>query len=59
MGKSRPGWKILRVLANFLQLEGFLYDSSEEVKADAMIEFDKKNEDNLKVFKPSKITKWP
>ncbi|MDC0542490.1 NADH-quinone oxidoreductase subunit NuoG [Methylophilaceae bacterium] len=54
-GQSRPGWKILRVLANFLQLEGFLYDSSEEVKADAMIEFDKKNEDNLKVFKPSKI----
>jgi len=54
-GQSRPGWKILRVLANFLQLEGFLYDSSEEVKADAMIESDKKNEYILKDFKPSKF----
>ena len=54
-GQSRPGWKILRVLANFLQLEGFSYDSSEEVKADAMIEMDKKNEFSLKDFKPSNI----
>ena len=55
VGQSRPGWKILRVLANFLQLEGFSYDSSEEVKADAMIEMDKKNEFSLKDFKPSNI----
>ena len=54
-GQSRPGWKILRVLANFLQLEGFSYDSSEEVKADAMIEMDKKNEFSLIDFKPSNI----
>ncbi len=54
-GQSRPGWKILRVLANFLQLEGFSYDSSEEVKTDAMIEIDKKNEFSLKDFKPSNI----
>jgi len=56
-GQARPGWKILRVLANFLQFEGFLYDSSEDVKADAMIELDKKNEYILIDFKPSKITK--
>ena len=55
VGQSRPGWKILRVLANFLQLEGFSYDSSEEVKADAMIEMDKKNEFSLTDFKPSNI----
>ena len=55
VGQSRPGWKILRVLANFLQLEGFSYDSSEEVKADAMIEMDKKNEFSLNDFKPSNI----
>ena len=55
VGQSRPGWKILRVLANFLQLEGFSYDSSEEVKTDAMIEIDKKNEFSLKDFKPSNI----
>ncbi|MCL5255746.1 MAG: molybdopterin-dependent oxidoreductase, partial [Gammaproteobacteria bacterium] len=29
---SRPAWKILRVLGNFLHLEGFGYESSEEVK---------------------------
>ena len=55
VGQSRPGWKILRVLANFLQLEGFSYDSSEEVKTDAMIEMDKKNEFSLTDFKPSSI----
>ena len=55
VGQSRPGWKILRVLANFLQLEGFSYDSSEEVKTDAMIEMDKKNEFSLEDFKPSNI----
>ena len=54
-GQSRPGWKILRVLANFLQLEGFSYDSSEEVKTDAMIEMDKKNEFSLTDFKPCNI----
>ncbi len=56
-GQARPGWKILRVLANFLQFEGFLYDSSEDVKTDVMIELDKKNEYILIDFKPSKITK--
>ena len=55
VGQSRPGWKILRVLANFLQLEGFSYDSSEEVKTDAMIEMDKKNEFSLNDFKPRNI----
>ena len=55
VGQSRPGWKILRVLANFLQLEGFSYDSSEEVKTDAIIEMDKKNEFSLEDFKPSNI----
>jgi len=29
---SRPAWKILRVLGNFLQLSGFDYDSAESVK---------------------------
>lgn len=31
-GSARPAWKILRVLGNFLQLEGFEYESSEEIK---------------------------
>lgn len=32
MGECRPGWKVLRVLANTLGLEGFDFNSSEEVK---------------------------
>jgi NADH-quinone oxidoreductase subunit G len=32
VGESRPGWKILRVLANLLDLHGVDYDSSEQVR---------------------------
>jgi NADH-quinone oxidoreductase subunit G len=32
VGSARPAWKILRVLANLLALEGFEYNSSEEVR---------------------------
>ena len=31
VGEARPGWKILRVLGNLLNLEGFDYQSSEQV----------------------------
>jgi NADH-quinone oxidoreductase subunit G len=31
-GDSRPGWKVLRVLGNLLNLEGFDYGSSAEVR---------------------------
>jgi NADH-quinone oxidoreductase subunit G len=31
VGEARPGWKILRVLGNLLNLEGFDYQSSEGV----------------------------
>ncbi|HED33400.1 MAG TPA: NADH-quinone oxidoreductase subunit G [Gammaproteobacteria bacterium] len=34
LGESRPGWKILRVLANMMGIEGFEYMSSEEVRND-------------------------
>ncbi|MDQ8022368.1 MAG: NADH-quinone oxidoreductase subunit NuoG [Moraxellaceae bacterium] len=33
LGDSRPAWKVLRVLANLLQLDGFEFDSSEAVRA--------------------------
>jgi NADH-quinone oxidoreductase subunit G len=33
-GEARPGWKILRVLGNLLQLPGFAYNSSDEVCAE-------------------------
>lgn len=32
VGESRPMWKVLRVLANLLQKEGFEYGSSEDVR---------------------------
>ena len=32
LGACRPGWKVLRVLGNLLDLQGFDYDSSEQVK---------------------------
>jgi len=32
LGECRPAWKVLRVLGNLLGLEGFDYDSSEQVK---------------------------
>jgi NADH-quinone oxidoreductase subunit G len=32
LGEARPGWKVLRVLGNLLALDGFDYDSSEEVR---------------------------
>ena len=31
-GEARPGWKVLRVLGNLLDLKGFEYQSSEEVR---------------------------
>ncbi|HYB66062.1 MAG TPA: NADH-quinone oxidoreductase subunit NuoG, partial [Steroidobacteraceae bacterium] len=32
LGEARPGWKVLRVLGNLLNLPGFEYQSSEEVR---------------------------
>ncbi|WP_424192222.1 NADH-quinone oxidoreductase subunit NuoG [Ampullimonas aquatilis] len=40
LGEARPGWKILRVLANLLGLNGFSYASSEEVKKEALQSYD-------------------
>ena len=34
MGQSRPGWKILRVLGNFLKQDGFDYVSSKDIIAE-------------------------
>ena len=32
LGETRPGWKVLRVLGNLIGLEGFAYESSEQVR---------------------------
>ncbi|MDP2830428.1 MAG: NADH-quinone oxidoreductase subunit NuoG [Sulfuricellaceae bacterium] len=36
MGESRPAWKVLRVLGNLLNLSGFDFDSSEDVRAELL-----------------------
>jgi len=36
LAQTRPAWKVLRVLANLLNIPGFDYSSSEEVKAEAL-----------------------
>ncbi|MBI5625870.1 MAG: NADH-quinone oxidoreductase subunit G [Nitrosomonadales bacterium] len=36
LGEARPAWKVLRVLGNLLDIQGFEYDTSEEVR-DAML----------------------
>jgi NADH-quinone oxidoreductase subunit G len=35
-GQTRPGWKVLRVLGNMLDLEGFDQNSSEQVRQQAL-----------------------
>jgi NADH-quinone oxidoreductase subunit G len=37
-GQARPGWKVLRVLGNQLELAGFEYESPEQVRAEALPE---------------------
>ncbi|MDD5249944.1 MAG: NADH-quinone oxidoreductase subunit NuoG [Rhodocyclaceae bacterium] len=32
LGETRPGWKVLRVLGTLLELDGFGYESSEDVR---------------------------
>ena len=36
LAETRPAWKVLRVLGNLLQVDGFDYDSSEAVLKDAL-----------------------
>jgi NADH-quinone oxidoreductase subunit G len=40
-GESRPAWKVLRVLGNFLELDGFEFESSEAVKDEVKAVIDK------------------
>jgi NADH-quinone oxidoreductase subunit G len=35
LGEARPAWKVLRVLGNLLGVDGFDYDTSEAVRAEA------------------------
>ena len=46
LGESRPGWKILRVLGNLTDLDGFDYIDSVEVRDDAIKENSRQLHDN-------------
>jgi len=36
LGETRPAWKVLRVLGNLLELPGFNYESSEQVREEVL-----------------------
>jgi NADH-quinone oxidoreductase subunit G len=36
LGETRPAWKVLRVLGNLLEIPGFAYSSSEDVRSEAL-----------------------
>jgi NADH-quinone oxidoreductase subunit G len=36
LGEARPGWKVLRVLGNLFELDGFEFETSEAVRAEAV-----------------------
>jgi len=48
VGESRPGWKVLRVLANLLGLPGFDYISSDQITAEL-----REQVDQAPAFKPA------
>lgn len=36
LGETRPAWKVLRVLGNMLELSGFNYETSEEIRVELL-----------------------
>lgn len=36
LGETRPAWKVLRVLGNMLELSGFHYETSEEIRVELL-----------------------
>jgi len=46
VGEARPGWKVLRVLANLLNLPGNEYETSEQVSTDLQREMGELHLDN-------------
>ncbi len=56
-GEARPAWKILRVLGNLLDLAGFEYMSSEEVREELRQQVGEKRPNNRLAWKiPSSLT---
>lgn len=51
-GESRPAWKILRVLGNYFELDGFDQDSINDVRNELKLEASQNNSDLLQVKMP-------
>lgn len=49
-GEARPGWKVLRVLGNYLELDGFEYQSPEQVLDEARAHVGSQFPDNRVTF---------
>ena len=58
LGDSRPGWKVLRVLGNLLDISGFDYDNSETIRKE-IIGADKSSEADLSARLNNQIALLP
>ncbi|EKD69782.1 MAG: NADH-quinone oxidoreductase [uncultured bacterium] len=54
-GSSRPAWKVLRVLGNFMHLDGFEYESSEEIKHEIAAIFAKNSATKMRFSTPKNV----
>src|SRR5207245_1677025 len=52
---SRPAWKVLRVLGNFLHLDGFNYESSEEIHHEVKTMTEKNSQDTYFLYEPHEL----
>lgn len=52
---SRPAWKVLRVLGNFLHLDGFEYESAEQIHHEVKALTQNAPEDMQFVYQPSEL----
>jgi NADH-quinone oxidoreductase subunit G len=57
-GEARPGWKVLRVLGNLLGVEGFEYETSDQVRSEAVpvdVGAMLSNETSIAAVKPERV----
>ncbi|MDN5935476.1 MAG: molybdopterin-dependent oxidoreductase, partial [Nitrosospira sp.] len=60
LGDVRPAWKVLRVLSNMLELEGFNYETSEQVRAEILpagVDISARLDNNLRDFIVGDVSK--
>lgn len=60
-GDAKPAWKILRVLANFLQLDGFDYQTSHEIHDEVKVlaeRLQKQEAQPLTLAAPPQVSMW-